>query len=119
MKKILINIFLATVIACAAACLAYVCILYKELSGSPEFLVHEVNYELWPYSAYVSQWALMEKWEGFLKISISMSAVVLFFSLLTVIVYNFVDVTKLIKRAKEKRDERIKRKIERLQKKVS
>lgn len=115
MKKIIINIFLAIAIACSSACLAYVCILYKELSSSPTFLVHIINY---PSDYYLVQDSLIATWENYLKIGICTSSISLFFLVCATIFYNFIDFTKFINWCKVKRNEARKRKIEKLKAKI-
>ena len=115
MKKILVNIFLAVAIIFASACLAYVCILYKELSNSPTFLVHIMNY---PSDYYLVQDSLIATWEKYLTIGIVTSSISLFFLVSATTVYNFLDFTKFINWCKVKRNEARKRKIEKLKTKI-
>lgn len=111
MKKIFINILLTLVFASALVCLIFSIIVFVQLSDSPTFLVHILDS---PFPYYESQAKLIETWETYLLIGISMSAISIISSACCLVCFNFIDFSKFIQWSKQKRNEARKRKIERL-----
>lgn len=115
MKKIFINIFLSLFIVLSLISLIFSALTLQQLINSPTFVVHVVDY---PLQYYVEQTKLMELWEKYLIIVVSVSSFALLLSTCVAIIFNLPNRQKLIEKYKQNKTERTKRKIERLQSKI-
>lgn len=113
MKKILLNLSLLFVFVCGLTALIFVLFLFKQLSDSPTFLVHVVEY---PNQYYLDQTELIRTWQNYLLIATVALSISLSITLFFLIAYNFIDFKKILERRKGKKIEKLQAKLDALKK---